>query len=106
MGACNFSQYEAVRKGEHGPDAKTCFRRAVESAQWEHGHGGYTGTLAEKHGFVMIEPPVRNLKAAYKRAHELVMDDRVSDKWGPAGCIRVGAGKRPHGFLFFGWASS
>ena len=34
-------------------------------------------------------------------------DERVDDKWGPAGCIelpRVGDGEKT--FLFFGWASS
>lgn len=35
------------------------FTEVVESAQWEHGHGGYSGTIAEKSmdGFVLVEMP-------------------------------------------------
>ena len=31
----------------------------VDSDHWEHGHSGYTGTLAEKDGFVLIKRPTR-----------------------------------------------
>jgi hypothetical protein len=39
-----------------GRTADDAFRTAVSQAQWEYGHGGYTGTIAEKasDGFVMI----------------------------------------------------
>ena len=47
MGAVGF----ATR--ERGKDAQEAFRRAHDEAAWEHGHGGYTGTIAEKWGFVM-----------------------------------------------------
>jgi len=40
-----------------GKTAKDAFRDAVHQAQWEHGHGGYTGTIAEKHDFVMLPKP-------------------------------------------------
>lgn len=116
MGGTNFSQ-TATGKFETPDDA---FRAAQEQARWEHGHGGYTGTLAEKHeGFIMIDCPAG--KNPYKLAQQLVRDDdpRVDDKWGPAGCIelkgkwlreakdRAGLkGKRNiRAFLFFGWAS-
>lgn len=53
MGAQQFEQYG------HGTDARDAFAAARESAAWEHGHGGYTGTLAEKPGFVMFTLPPR-----------------------------------------------
>jgi len=46
MGAANFRNIEVAT------DAKTAFSRARENAQWEFGHGGYTGTIAEKYDFV------------------------------------------------------
>ena len=50
MGATDFSQDAS------GKSAKEAFSRAVEQAQYEHGHGGYSGTIAEKggDGFVML----------------------------------------------------
>jgi hypothetical protein len=36
-----------------GKTAKEAFSAAQEQAYWEHGHGGYTGTIAEKPGFVL-----------------------------------------------------
>jgi ABC-2 type transport system permease protein len=41
MGACDFSAYA------RGKTAAEAFRLAVQEAQYEHGHGGYTGTLAQ-----------------------------------------------------------
>lgn len=43
MGAANF---ETIGLGK---DLRSAFNSAVESAQWEYGHGGYSGTIAEKH---------------------------------------------------------
>ena len=51
MGAEEFFQVEA------GKDAREAFNRAVEQAQWEHGHGGYSGTLAEKGSFIELRVP-------------------------------------------------
>lgn len=48
MGATDF---ETVACGEDATDA---FSRAVEDAQYRHGHEGYTGTIAEKDGFFMV----------------------------------------------------
>lgn len=50
MGGCDF---DVVARG---PSAKEAFRLAVEQAQYESGHGGYTGTIAEKSGFIMLPP--------------------------------------------------
>ena len=51
MGACDFG----VRA--KGKTAKEAFNNAVEEAQYESGHGGYTGTIAEKHAFNLMAEP-------------------------------------------------
>lgn len=48
MGACDFSTTAL------GKTAEDAFRKAREEAAWEHGHGGYTGTIAEKGDFVQF----------------------------------------------------
>lgn len=53
-----------------GKTAGEAFRFAVEDARHEHGHGGYSGTLAEKHEFVLIKdalPPVEKPMVEAKR---------------------------------------
>ena len=86
-----------------GKTANEAFKNAVQDAAHEYGHGGYTGTIAEKQSFVMIELP-NDTKDAIAYANELIdnNDQRIDDKWGPAGCIKVKDGE----YLFFGWASS
>ena len=51
MGADQFSSVG------YGATANEAFRSAVESAQCEHGHGGYTGTIAEKGSYRIIKLP-------------------------------------------------
>jgi len=84
-----------------GSDARNAFIGAVREAQYECGHGGYTGTIAEKDGFTVI--PLEEGREPYEYAGELIdeCDRRVNDKWGPAGCFELGEGR----YLFFGWAS-
>jgi hypothetical protein len=84
-----------------GVTAEKAFAACIEHAQYECGHGGYTGTIAEKHDFVMISVPVG--KDPVEFANELLEsgDRRVIDKWGPAGCVCVKEGV----YYFFGWAS-
>ena len=38
----------------HGKTAKEAFASAVEIARYEVGHGGYTGSIAEKSDFKMV----------------------------------------------------
>lgn len=85
-----------------GKTAKDAFNQAVSDAQYMYGHGGYTGTIAEKHDFVKIAVPSGEKPEEY--AWRLIenYDERINDKWGPAGCIDCGDGT----FLFFGSASS
>ncbi|HUW00751.1 MAG TPA: hypothetical protein VMW08_00225 [Acidimicrobiales bacterium] len=40
-----------------GKTAEQAFDRAVRDAQYEYGHGGYTGSIAEKHDFVLVATP-------------------------------------------------
>jgi len=102
-----------------GKTAQDAFNNAVTDAQWEYGHGGYTGTIAEKSSFVMVKLPEG--KEADEYVEELMalddgesamkaVEDTFRDKWGPAGCIDLGHCDIPKSnlrrFLFFGNASS
>lgn len=40
-----------------GKTVDAAFRQAVEEAQYESGHGGYTGTIAEKGDYTLFNPP-------------------------------------------------
>jgi hypothetical protein len=93
-----------------GDTAEKAFRDAVEAAEYEHGHGGYSGTIAEKSSFVMIcDKPMAD-DAAYALARKMLREDdpRVADKWGPAGVIPVEPDPRMDMkmWLIFGLASS
>lgn len=94
----------------YGKDAKEAFASAVEEAAYEYGHGGYTGSLAEKSSFTVIPFDSGNLDITPEEYAELLIeksDLRVDDKWGPAGCIELPSEKEgERHFLFFGWASS
>ena len=101
-----------------GKDADDAFRNARDMAGYEFGHGGYSGTIAEKSSFRMVETKPR------QNIHKLI-DDCLNDsshfcedKCGPAACIELKGkalkdrkerfglkGKRVKGFIFFGWAS-
>lgn len=84
-----------------GISARAAFNAAVEEAQYENGHGGYTGTIAEKSAFHIFSLPEG--QDAQEYAEKLIEEEhpKVNDKWGPAGCICI----RPGEYLFFGWAS-
>lgn len=95
MGATNF------QTTAEGKTAAEAFRAARERALYDYGHRGYTGTIAEKHEFVMVSPLPLPRPEAEALANELMDDDRISDKRGPAGAIPLDEG----GYLFFGVAS-
>ena len=123
MGAESF-QVNAI-----GKTAQEAFRSAVDQAAYEYGHAGYTGTIAEKSEFVMSTDSLADVlklaeckeklaasvakamladATAQYRAEAIadvlfsINDDRINDKWGPAGCIEI----KPEHYLFFGYASS
>lgn len=93
--------YDFINRSS-GKSAQEAFSRAVDQAAWENGHGGYTGTIAEKHAFVMIDVPAGVEPEAYANRLLQEGDPRINDKWGPAGCIALGGDH----YLFFGLASS
>lgn len=97
MGADTF---ECTARGE---GAKEAFNNAVQQAQYDYGHAGYTGTIAEKPGYEMVSLEPMSVAAAGELASRLIReaDPRIDDKWGPAGCIPLEDGS----FFFFGWAS-
>jgi hypothetical protein len=101
MGASEFIQIA------NGKTANEAFTNAVEQAAYEHGHSGYTGTMAEKNNFIEIPLPKKGKKDPVERAVDLAStfieknDPRIDDKWGPAGCIKAKRGT----YVFFGWAS-
>lgn len=109
MGA---NEFITTGAGETMTDA---FQAAVDDARWQHGSGGYTGTIAEKAlaGCVSVTDDVLDEDAARALARQLLRDDdpRVSDKWGPAGAIKLRDGRwdQANGerrWLFLGVASS
>ncbi|MFF4606128.1 hypothetical protein ACFY12_25730 [Streptomyces sp. NPDC001339] len=65
-----------------GTDLETAFNTARNQAAWDHGHSGYTGTIAEKDKVTLIDEPRRSEGDATLRAEELINDDdpRVSAK--------------------------
>jgi hypothetical protein len=88
-------------------DLNEAFAEVREHAQWEHGHGGYTGTIAEKDSVTKIADHLPDREAAMNMADDLLWasDPRVNDKWGPAGAIGY-QDSGQHCWLFFGMASS
>lgn len=96
MGAQTFIHERTSEK-----TAKDAFSAARQEAQYNYGHAGYTGTIAEKHDFIML--PNIDGKTPIQTIEHYLYEDKASpvdDKWGPAGCI-----KTDDGFMFFGWAS-
>jgi hypothetical protein len=93
-----------------GKTAREAFDAAVRQAEWDHGHAGYTGTIAEKSEFVLIPIPDDAEPWDFVEGLMEADDPRIRDKWGPAGCVLLS--KRSSGlsdedeWLFFGWASS
>jgi hypothetical protein len=68
------------------PDAKAAFNRAVDDAQHESGHGGYSGTIAEKSGFTIRKHEPMTMD----EAHRFVDTDiEKNEKWGPAYAIPI-----------------
>jgi len=108
MGGNTFQNYYEA-KGQ----VDEVFAYAQKNARYQNGHGGYTGTIAEKDYFIIISDEGISYKKAFKLADDLIIkcDARIDDKWGPAGAIRIKQRasknqKSMNGWMFFGWASS
>jgi hypothetical protein len=103
MGAEYFERL--VRKSEEIVTVQEAFVHATSDARYMHGHGGYTGTIAEKHEFMSRNDGVaKPLSEAYDFAHK---DGEHNDKWGPAYYVTVTGMEDDEviGWLFYGWAS-
>jgi len=103
-----------------GDTVSEAFGRAQDDAAWEHGHGGYTGTIAEKGGYVLIRGTY-SLTDARLLADAMVEYDKATvreitgaedheaqlwisvydDKWGPCIAMSLDNGA----WYFCGWAS-
>ena len=86
-----------------GRDASEAFKKARDEAFYEHGHGGYTGTIAEKSDYklVTLSEEVINDRTLFRAKIDELTDTQFDDKWGPAGCVKLREGE----YYFFGWAS-
>ncbi len=91
-----------------GKSPEEAFRGAVDEAKWEHGHGGYTGTIAERGMCPLLVLEEAEDRESLMRTFHEIMNDRqhpCHDKWsGPVCCSAVK--DEPGTFYFFGYASS
>jgi hypothetical protein len=102
MGACDFFNSAS------GKTVAEAFRTVTADARYEHGHGGYTGTIAEKHDYKSASSTVfDSYDDAIAFANSKMDDDNhwCQDKWGPAAYVAYKSGNETK-YLFFGWASS
>jgi hypothetical protein len=100
MGACNFTTFR------RGASLEAAFREARQDALYESGHGGYTGTIAEKSSVVLRRPQPMTRQQAIEFIEVDVLEN---DKWGPAFALRIADNKngQPYeGYVFYGFASS
>ncbi len=102
MGACEF--YEYIDGDQTLDDA---FAYAREDAAYMSGHGGYTGTVAEKNSVVAMSKTPQTYQDAMANAYDFVESNnpKCAEKWGPGGAIRV-RDETHNGWLLFGMASS
>ena len=80
---------------------KKKYAEFVDQEAWEHGHGGYSGTFAEKPEVKVEHPPV---PGGPYWDEEQALDHAMehNDKWGPAFAYRIADTT----WLIAGWCSS
>jgi hypothetical protein len=114
MGATNFAT------AADGATVSEAFQTARTEAQYEYGHGGYTGTIAEKGSYRVFQLPAgleareaammlvnygwdeftdANIRAVWPSIAEAART--FDDKWGPAVALQAG----PTSWVFCGMAS-
>lgn len=73
-------------------DVQKAFSQAVSDARYSYGNEGYTGSIAEKNQFVVLTKQVLSEEQAQAMVRDLMNkdDERIRDKWGPAGAIPYG----------------
>lgn len=95
-------RYDVTIKRSEARTAKAAFEKAVKQAQYDHGHSGYSGTIAEKS---RLHPPAHKPFETWEAARAFARDfGGEMDKWGPSEVVEVKG--KDGGWLFFGWASS
>jgi|TARA_Y100000310_G_scaffold278982_2_gene297834 hypothetical protein len=93
--------YVELDGGIDKADLQAEFETVVEQRAWDHGHGGYTGTLAEKEGMtVEFSKVLYGSLGAVERALE------NTDKWGPPLACRYTDRKGNSRWVVGGWCSS
>lgn len=75
-------------------DLRNTFHRLCEDDAYECGHGGYTGTFAEK-------PSVELMRGIYTKEQAREHCEEHNDKWGPAFAYCLGDNK----YYIGGWCS-
>jgi len=74
----------------YGDGPREVFDALVDQARYENGHGGYSGTIAEKNTYRVVTLPEGEAPAKF--ADRMSMKegrDGFADKWGPAGACEV-----------------
>lgn len=118
MGSTNFITSVRIEKKATDSDA---FQQARSDSQFENGHGGYTGTLAEKGSFVNVGnfSCAENAKRFVEAIESSPWDENSSeialvrseilniynDKHAPALMVRHPIDAKTDGAVFFGFAS-
>lgn len=96
----------------HGKTAREAFHAAAEAAAWECGHGGYTGTIAEKSDFALYTLPPRVMApkviAALYRAETPEQQREVKKYWAESKVKQTAEQKRwaREGAKAFQWLAS
>lgn len=106
MGADYFEEHIDMDRADTMEDAFISLR---QEAQYDYGHAGYTGTIAEKRSYTPLDTywkgkELPSAEEARTLANLLTHEDNhhiPNDKWGPAAVLTTKTG-----FLFFGYASS
>lgn len=91
-------------------DMNKAFAEIRRVALHEYGHGGYTGSIAEKTEAKPAATSAMTADDAVQLANRLLFDDdsEFGDKYGPAGAIPIKASNRHRktiGWMFFGWCA-
>ena len=84
-----------------GATAQEAFDKLVKEAQYDYGHSGYTGTIAEKPGFELVEAPEGFVFGESDLVNALPAH---LGKWDAAAAFKVPG--KDDTWVFFGVASS
>ena len=98
MGAC-FDGVTIRAKDDREAVAK-CIQ-AIKDSRWDNGHGGYSGTLAEADGSVIVNKTFDDTSSAWEYLED------TAEKWGPAIGVKVkGETEGDTLYVFGAWCSS